>query len=54
MKETHRVLGVYDAIVALEFEKVEDLKNVKVKIREIKGVENTTTMPVESGFTKEI
>ena len=54
VKETHRVLGIYDAIATLEFETAEDLTNVMVKIREIEGVEATTTMPVESGFTKEI
>jgi DNA-binding Lrp family transcriptional regulator len=53
VKEVHRVYGVYDTVVTVEFEKAEDLEDVVFGgIRHMKGVQFTLTIPTVKGFNK--
>jgi DNA-binding Lrp family transcriptional regulator len=44
VKEAHVITGVYDVIIKVEAESIEDLENIIIKkIHEIKGVRGTVT-----------
>mgnify|MGYP000092829333 CR=1 FL=1 len=44
VKEAHVITGVYDAIIKVEAENIEDLENIIIKkIQGIKGVRGTVT-----------
>ena len=50
VKEAHFIYGVYDIIVKVEAENMENLKEiVTFKIRRLKDVRNTLTMTVTEG-----
>ncbi len=49
--EAHKSYGLYDIIVKLETDRVEDLKEIVFKnIRELKKIRSTLTLVIRTGF----